>query len=65
MSIATNDDFGSSDQRAEIEATGLAPQNQFESAILRSLAPGTYTAVVSGKGGSTGVALVEVYQLQQ
>lgn len=65
MSIATNDDFGSSDQKQEIEATGLAPQNQSESAILRSLPPGLYTAVVSGKGGSTGVALVEVYQLQQ
>ena len=64
MSIATNDDWRSS-QQEEIEATGLAPKNQFESAILRSLAPGAYTAVVSGKGGSTGVALVEIYQLQQ
>ena len=64
MSIATNDDWRSS-QQEEIEATGLAPKNQFESAILRSLAPGDYTAVVSGKGGSTGVALVEIYQLQQ
>ena len=65
MSIATNDDFGSSDQRSEIQATGLAPQNQFESANLRSLPPGAYTAVVSGKNGTIGVALFEIYQLQQ
>lgn len=68
--IATNDDWqtqstGNEQDVEAIQASGLAPNSSFESAILRSLAPGTYTAVVSGKGGSTGVALVEVYQLQQ
>jgi hypothetical protein len=68
--IAANDDWQSQGTENEqdvaaIRESGLAPTNQFESAILRSLAPGTYTAVVSGKGGSTGVALVEIYQLQQ
>ena len=64
MSIATNDNW-KSDQQTDIAATDLAPQNDAESAILRSLPPGEYTAVVSGKNGTTGVALVEIYQLRQ
>jgi hypothetical protein len=44
-------------------ATGLAPSYDAESAILRTLAPGNYTAVVRGKNNTTGVALVEVYSL--
>ena len=64
-SIATNDNW-KSDQQTDINATGLAPENDNEAAILRSnLTPGAYTAVVSGKNGTTGVALVEIYQLQQ
>jgi hypothetical protein len=62
VTLATNDDWQSS-QAADITATGLAPSNSAESAILTSLAPATYTAIVSGKGSETGVALVEVYQL--
>ncbi|HSH39749.1 MAG TPA: DUF4394 domain-containing protein [Chthoniobacterales bacterium] len=64
MSVAQNDNWRSS-QQDEIEGTGLEPQNDAEAAILRSLAPGTYTAVLSGKNGGTGVALVEVFQVQQ
>lgn len=60
--IASNDDWQSS-QAADISATGLAPGNPAESAILISLDPRNYTAIVSGKGGNTGVAVVEVYQL--
>jgi hypothetical protein len=48
-------------QQAQIQATGLAPQNDFESATLQILQPGNYTAIVSGKNGSTGVGLVELY----
>jgi len=62
VTLATNDDWQSS-QAAEISATGLAPGNSAEPAILTSLPAGNYTGVVSGKGGATGVALVEVYQL--
>jgi len=62
VTLATNDDWQSS-QGAEITATGLAPSNTLESAILTSLAPGNYSGVVSGKGSATGVALIEVYQL--
>ena len=60
--LVSNDNWRS-DQETEIEATGLQPTNDLESAILMALAPGGYTAVVSGSGGSTGVALVEVYRL--
>ena len=42
-------------------ARNLAPQSETESAIVITLPPGTYTAVVRGGGGSTGVGLVEVY----
>lgn len=60
--LASNDDWRSS-QEADIAATGLAPSNNAESAILVTLLPSDYTAIVSGKGNSSGIALVEVYQL--
>ena len=50
-------------QQAAIEATGLPPTNDLESAIVATLAPGSYTAVVKGNNNTTGVALVEVYDL--
>jgi plastocyanin len=50
-------------QQAEIEATGLAPGNDLDSALLDSLPAGAYTAIVAGKNGVTGVGLVEVYRL--
>jgi plastocyanin len=61
--IAFNDDWRS-DQQTEIIATGIPPTNDLESAILRSLSPGNYTAIVQGYLNLTGVALVEAYQLQ-
>jgi hypothetical protein len=60
--FASNDDWRSS-QETDIAATGLAPSNDAESAILGTLLTKGYTAIVSGKGDSSGVALVEVYQL--
>jgi hypothetical protein len=51
-------------QLAAIAAAGLAPSNDLESALIVDLAPGNYTAVVSGVNGATGVALVEAYHLQ-
>lgn len=51
-------------QQAVIQATGLAPTNDLEAAILDTLAPGNYTAIVRGVNGGTGVGLVEVYNLQ-
>jgi hypothetical protein len=50
-------------QAAQISANSLAPSNPAESAVAISLVPGTYTAIVAGKNGGTGVGLVEVYNL--
>jgi hypothetical protein len=50
-------------QEAAIQATGLPPTNDLESAIDATLAPGSYTAIVKGKNNTSGVALVEVYDL--
>jgi hypothetical protein len=50
-------------QETLILATGLAPSNNLESAIDANLSPGAYTAVVRGSNNSTGVALIEVYDL--
>jgi len=60
--IVSNDDW-MTDQESDIIATGVAPTEPAESAIVMTLAPGNYTAIVSGKSNTTGVGLVEVYQL--
>ena len=60
--IDSNDNWKGT-QQSEIEATGLAPINDNESAILTTLSPGNYTATVLGKNGTTGIALVEVYDV--
>lgn len=60
--LATNDNWRDS-QEAEIEATGLPPPDDAESAIFMTLDPGNYTAVVRGVDSATGVALVEAYGL--
>ena len=61
-SIAFNNDWRES-QQAEIEATSIPPSDDRESAIVRTLDPGAYTAVLSGVGEGTGVSLVEIYDL--
>jgi photosystem II stability/assembly factor-like uncharacterized protein len=61
--IASNDDWGSASNASTIQASGFAPSNPYESAIYIQLAPGAYTAIVSGVGGGTGVGLVEVYEV--
>ena len=60
--VATNDNWRDT-QEADIEATGAAPTDDAESAIVSTLSPGGYTAIVRGIGDTTGVALVEVYGL--
>jgi len=62
--IASNDNWQDSDETG-ITATGLAPSNLLESAMVETLDPGGYTAVMSGKNGTTGIGLVEVYDLDQ
>lgn len=61
--IAQNDDHAqnSASDQAAISAKNLVPTDPRESAIYIVLAPGAYTAIVSGVGGTTGIALVEVY----
>ncbi len=66
-SVTRNDNWMDT-QAAEIEATGLPPTDDLESAIVATLEPGAYTAIVTGNGpggvgAGTGVGLVEVYDL--
>ena len=61
--IDSNDDWMDNPAEAEIEATMIAPNDPKESAVLQTLAPGAYTAIVQGAGGTTGTGLVEVYVL--
>jgi cyclophilin family peptidyl-prolyl cis-trans isomerase len=61
--LDSNDDWGSSPNQAEILATGLAPTNAKESAVVRILSAAPYTAIVRGVNNTTGVGSVEVYQL--
>jgi hypothetical protein len=61
--IDMNDNWMDSLQKQAIIDTTIPPTNDAESAILATLSPGAYTAIVSGKNGTSGVALVEVYQL--
>lgn len=60
--LLSNDNWQDS-QALDIEATGIAPADSLESAIVATLTPGNYTAVVRGANGGTGVGLVEVYDL--
>jgi hypothetical protein len=60
--IASNDNWQDTQEQA-ITATGIAPTNSAESAILITLTPDSYTAIVSGKNDTSGVGLVEVYQI--
>jgi hypothetical protein len=62
MQIAFDDDWKDS-QQAEIEDAGLAPTDDREAAIDANLSPGAYTAIVRGKNNTTGVALVEAYDV--
>jgi hypothetical protein len=63
VTVAFDDNWRDTQETA-IQATGEAPTNDLESAILATLSPGSYTALVSGNNGGTGVGLVEVFKLQ-
>ena len=59
--MMTNDNWGTASNAAAISSSGYAPPNSLEAAILITLAPGNYTAILSGVNGTSGVGLVEVY----
>jgi hypothetical protein len=61
--IASNDNWKDTQQSA-IQATGLAPSDDRESAILTILTKGSYTAILRGKNNTTGIALIEAYKVQ-
>jgi hypothetical protein len=61
--IASNDNWRTGGQASQISASGLAPSNSLESAIIATFAPGNYTAIVKGVNNTTGVGIVEVYDL--
>ncbi len=68
--LDTNDNWkikasNGSSQQAEIEATTIPPSNDAEAALVATLAPGNYTAILSGKSAETGIGLIEVYDLDQ
>lgn len=68
--VVTNDNWKINDQtgqsqEAEIQSTSIPPSSDLESAIVQTLAPGSYTAIVRGKDGGQGTAVVEAYDLDQ
>jgi len=71
VKVASNDDWKTTqvggiittDQATEIAASGLAPGNDLESAIIANLLPGSYTAVVRGLGNTAGTGVVDAYDL--
>ncbi|MDZ7620940.1 MAG: hypothetical protein U5O69_00330 [Candidatus Competibacteraceae bacterium] len=62
--ILRNDDWGAAANAAEIQAHQAKPRYSREAAILTTLNPGAYTAIVRGAGSTTGNALVELYEVQ-
>jgi glucose/arabinose dehydrogenase len=63
--VASNDNWRDDPtQETLINQTGIPPTNNAESAIVATIPPARHTAIVAGKGGATGVALVEVYHLE-
>lgn len=60
--VVTNDNWRAT-QATEITATGLAPSADAEAALIATVEPGAYTAVISGKNDGIGIGLIEVYDL--
>ena len=61
--LETNDNWGDSPNKQAILDSGIPPTNSSESAIVRTLPPASYTAIVRGAGGTTGIAVIEVFAL--
>lgn len=63
--ITSNDNWKDSPQRPQIEGTPFEPTDDREAVIVATLAPGAYTAILSGVGGTNGIGLVEIYDNNQ
>jgi hypothetical protein len=61
--LASNDNWQSGPNAAQIQSEGLAPTQPAESALQVTLSPGSYTAIVTGANGATGIGLIEIYDL--
>ncbi len=61
--IVFNDNWADADNQADVVATGLAPADESDAAILITLPPGTFTAILSGVDGATGIGIVEVLDI--
>jgi hypothetical protein len=61
--LRSNDNWKLGRQETELTALGLQPGDDRESALTEIVGPGSYTAIVRGSGGTTGVGLVEVYNV--
>ena len=61
--VGMNDNWEDDVNHSIVEANGLAPANPLEAAQARSLAPGSYTVVVTGSDATPGIGLVEVYDI--
>jgi hypothetical protein len=59
--VAFNDNWGTAQNAGDLQASGFAPSNPLEAAVLITLAPGAYTAIVNGVNNATGIGIVEVY----
>ncbi len=62
-SVISNDNWRET-QESEITATTMAPKDDKEPAILATLVPGVYTAIVRGKDNTTGIAIVEAFKIK-
>ena len=63
--VGSNDNWqDDANQASQLQALNFAPQNPAESALVATLPPGQYTAVVAGQNGGTGIGLIEVYSVQ-
>jgi DNA-binding beta-propeller fold protein YncE len=61
--IATNDDWQTDANHAQLLASGFAPADSREAGLYVTLPPGAYTAIVQGAGGGTGVSVVGVFEV--
>jgi hypothetical protein len=64
VQVGFNDNWPNDPNKQDVIDTGIAPSYDRESALVRTLAPGGYTVKVAGAGNTTGVALVEIYDLE-